>query len=329
MNSQASIDKPKIIYETEDFFIVDKPAGVYSHRNYIGHKVTSLVDTFVAKMNFSQPEKNNYSTTPKLVTPSLTDNYHELRMGLVHRLDRDTSGLVIMAKHLDALEELQSLFRNRKIIKKYQAVVKGQFLEYDKYLEHRLARDPSHRTRRIVLDSKQNTTFNPYRGRVHIDTSKMIGEDDEELDFSAGLQEGILDNALGGEYGENRDNYRVAQSLVSPLEFFAENTLVEIEIFTGRTHQIRVQLAHIGYSVVGDVLYDSRGDGVRKQGTPNSGVLQKAIQPLLLCAHYLKFVSPFDGEEVVVEIPRPDCFNSFIKNCKPYRLNKYFLKKRR
>ncbi|MCW5876982.1 MAG: RluA family pseudouridine synthase [Anaerolineales bacterium] len=177
-----------IVYEDEQVILVDKPAGLVVHPA-AGHAAGTLVHAVLAH------------------APEIEGVGGELRPGLVHRLDKDTSGLIVLAKNERAQRSLQRQFQERRVAKTYLALVDGQPRTAAGRIEAPIGRDPLQRKRMAVLPA--------------------------------------------GKGREAVSEYRT-------LEHFAEHTLLEVDLLTGRTHQIRVHLAFIGCPVAGDRVYGRR-----------------------------------------------------------------------
>ena len=207
-----------IKYEDNCMLVVNKPAGMLTHPT-----VSEYSDTLVNALLFNYAE--NLSTS----------NGH-LRPGIVHRLDRNTSGLLMIAKNNDTYDFLKRQMQEHSIVKKYFAVVNG------------------------VFDNDDGTIIT------------NIGRNPKKPEKMAVTEEG-----------------KEAITHYSVLERFDKHTLLEITIETGRTHQIRVHMSYIKHPIVNDTLY----------GAPSFPV---KTQEQVLQAHYLKFVSPSDNCEHIVDI---------------------------
>jgi len=197
-----------IVYEDDDLIVIDKPAGLVVHPA-AGHDRGTLVNAVLAH------------------APDLEGIGGETRPGIVHRLDKDTSGLIVVAKNDAAHRELQRQFKARTVKKMYLALVEGRVEPREGIIDAPIARDRVHRKRMTVgLDGRPSRT----RYRVIKYESGRIGVE-----------------ALAGE----RVMAAMPARAYSPTEF----TLVEAYPETGRTHQIRVHFAWLGHPLVGDPVY--------------------------------------------------------------------------
>ena len=213
-----------VLYEDQDLVAIDKPAGMVVHAGagiHSGTLVNALLDRFA----------------------SLSQAAGEMRPGIVHRLDRYTSGVLLVAKTDAAHQRLAEQFASRRVEKTYLALVHGKVKMERGRIEKPIARDPRQRVR---------MTARLARGR-----------------------------AAWSEYGV--------------LRRFANFTLLEVRIGTGRTHQIRVHLASIGHPVVGDRLY----------GAPAKIAGQPTLARYFLHAHRIRFEQPATGVPVTVEAAMP------------------------
>jgi 23S rRNA pseudouridine1911/1915/1917 synthase len=208
-----------VVHQDDAIVVIDKPAGMVVHPS-AGHAAGTLANAVLG------------------LDP---DGF----VGLVHRLDRDTSGLLVVARSEAALRDLQEQWQRRGVEKVYLALVHGTPKEARATIEAPIGRDPRERLRMAV------TT----RGRAAT------------------------------------TEYRVASR-------YRGASLLECRIHTGRTHQIRVHLASIGHSIVGDALY----------GKP-----EPALGRQFLHAHRLAFRHPRSAERVAFEAPLPDDLSAHLR----------------
>jgi 23S rRNA pseudouridine1911/1915/1917 synthase len=217
----------RIVYEDHDILIVDKPAGLVVHPSPGHHDGGTLVNALLARAGGAE-----YGGIAGVARP-----------GIVHRLDRDTSGLLMVAKHDAAQHSLMAQLKARRIRKTYQALVAGSVTAAVGRIEAPIGRDPKHRTRMaIVPDGRPSIT-----------------------------------------------GYRVR-------ERFAGWTLLELDLVTGRTHQIRVHLDGIGHPVAGDPVY---GTGTSRRGPDG-------LERLFLHAWRLELAAPGDGHLIRATASLPD-----------------------
>ena len=220
----------RIVYKDADLLIVDKPAGLVVHPSP-GHGSGTLVNALLA-----------------LDAGSFGGIAGVQRPGIVHRLDRDTSGLLMVARTDAAQHSLMAQLKARRVKKTYLALVLGEVSAEVGRIEAPIGRDPKHRTRMAVVpDGRASTT-----------------------------------------------GYRVR-------ERFAGWTLLELDLVTGRTHQIRVHLAAIGHPVAGDPTY---GTGTSRKGPRPTGE-RPPLERLFLHAWRLQLTSPSNGNLIRAEAPLP------------------------
>lgn len=201
-----------VAYEDEDIIVVNKPAGMVVHPAY-GHRTGTLVNAILAHC------------------ADLARVEGDLRPGIVHRLDKDTSGLIIVAKHDSARRHLQRQFRRREVRKVYVALVEGRLEPVRGVIEAPIGRDKKRRKRMAVVEGgrEARTEYRvvEYFGGAHY------------------------------KYFDDRAN-----------KGSRPYTLVEAEPKTGRTHQVRVHFASIGHPLAGDPVYGFRKQrlsGLRRQ----------------------------------------------------------------
>ena len=214
-----------IVYEDDDLLIVDKPAGLVVHPSP-GHSSGTLVNALLGRAGGTE-----YGGIAGVQRP-----------GIVHRLDRDTSGLLMVAKNDRAQAGLMAQLKARRVCKTYQALVQGSVAAAVGRIEAPIGRDPKHRTRMAVVpDGRPSVT-----------------------------------------------GYRVR-------ERFPRWTLLDVDLVTGRTHQIRVHLDAIGHPVAGDPVY---GTGTSRRGPDG-------LERLFLHAWRLELASPTDGHLIRATAPLP------------------------
>ena len=221
----------EIVYEDETLVVVNKPAGLVVHPA-AGTPSGTLANALAYHFQH------------------LPSGGTGVRPGIVHRLDRDTSGLLVVAKTEVALENLSDQFRDRKVFKSYVALVHGLVLANSGKIDQPLARDPSNRTRMAVV--------------------------------------------RGG---------RSALTLYRVRQAFDRFTLLDVELNTGRTHQIRVHLAWLKHPVVGDETYGGGRDNTIQD--PRLRAQIRNLNRHFLHAEKLAFTHPKTNEVVKFESPLP------------------------
>ena len=243
-----------IVYEDEDVLVVNKPAGMVVHPGN-GHFSGTLVNALSFHLGITQG-------------PDAPDE----RMGvLVHRIDMDTSGLLVVAKNDEAQSCLARQFFVHSIERCYQAVVWGNLKEDEGTVDANIGRDPNDRLRFRVFDD-------PEKGKTAV------------------------------------THYRV-------LERFGFVTLVECRLETGRTHQIRVHMAHLGHPLFGDERYVGREI---RQGTIYAKYRQFIQNCFAICprqalhAKTLGFVHPRTGETLRFDSPLPADMTALLDRWRTY-----------
>jgi 23S rRNA pseudouridine1911/1915/1917 synthase len=180
-----AIDLP-VVYEDEDLLVIDKPAGLVVHPGP-GHATGTLVNALLAR------------------GPRWSSIGGAERPGIVHRLDRDTSGLLVVARNDHAHRDLSRQLQERTMHRSYRAIAVGEVPDAAARIDAAVGRDPKHRQRMAVLA----------RGREAVS------------DFRR-------------------------------LEISSRHSLLEVNLHSGRTHQVRVHLAYIRHPVLGDAVYGRR-----------------------------------------------------------------------
>ena len=226
-----------VVYQDDDLLIVDKPAGQVVHPAP-GHDSGTLVNALLGRGATLAPGGIAGVQRP----------------GIVHRLDRDTSGLLMVARNDAAQASLQAQLKARRVKKTYLALVLGAVAAASGRIEAPVGRDPGRRTRMAVTPN----------GRPSV------------------------------------TGYRVR-------ERFAGWTLLELDLVTGRTHQIRVHLEAIGHPVAGDPVY---GTGTSRRGPAG-------LERLFLHSWRLELTSPSTGRLVRAEAPLPRELEDVLAGLRP------------
>ena len=219
----------EIIYEDKDIIVINKPKGMVVHPAN-GNPDGTLVNAVMA-----------------ICKDSLSGIGGEIRPGIVHRLDKDTSGIIIVAKNDKAHINLSKQIKNHEVKKTYIALVRG-----------------------VVKEN--NATINIPIGRSKTDRKKM---------------------AVDPKGKSAITHFKV-------LKRYKKYTLLEVNIETGRTHQIRVHLSHIGYPIVGDAVY-------------SNGKNEWQIEGQCLHAKFLEFKQPITNKEMNLEAELPKYFKDLIE----------------
>ena len=220
----------EVIYEDKDIIVVNKPKGMVVHPAN-GNPDGTLVNAIMA-----------------MCKGSLSGIGGEIRPGIVHRLDKDTSGIIVVAKNDKAHINLSEQIKEHRVKKTYIALVRG-----------------------IVQENE--ATINMPIGRSEKDRKKM---------------------AVTKKGKEAITHFKV-------LQRYDNYTLLQVNIETGRTHQIRVHLSQIGYPIVGDEVY-------------SNGKNEWNIKGQCLHAKSLEFTHPITGEKMYLEAKLPKYFENMLKD---------------
>ncbi len=242
-----------IVYEDDDLLVVNKPAGMVvhpGHGNYSGTLINALI------YHFENLPKNSND-----------------RPGLVHRIDKDTSGLLVVAKTEDAMNHLSNQFAEKTSEREYVALVWGNVEDEEGRIEGNIGRHPKNRL--------QNTVYE----------------------------------------GDDAEKGKPAVTHYKVLERFGYVTLVACKLETGRTHQIRVHMKHIGHTLFNDERYG--GEKILK-GTHFSKYKQfvdncfKVLPRQALHAKTLGFEHPRSGEFMSFTSELPEDFSQCIERWRNY-----------
>jgi 23S rRNA pseudouridine1911/1915/1917 synthase len=265
MRAEAESIPLDILYEDDDVILVNKAAGMTVHAG-AGNTRGTLVNALLGRGQ------------------ALSRGGDALRPGIVHRLDKETSGVILVAKNDFAHAKISEAFRQRAVKKTYIALVEGLLKEKQGRIEFAIGRDLHRRTRMAVHREKPGGALrgNAPRGSV-----------------------------LPGNAREARTDWRTLAEVDG-------TTLVEVQLHTGRTHQIRVHFSAIAHPVVGDTLY-----GAASQIRVSAGIAPGAskgservtMPPLgrnFLHAAQLGFSQPRTGAWIEVRAPLPAELREFV-----------------
>lgn len=248
-----------IHYEDDHLIVIDKPAGLVVHPS-AGHETGTLVNALIAHCG-----------------AGLSGIGGVQRPGIVHRLDKDTSGLLVVAKtdpaHRGLSEQFQSHGVDGRLHRAYRALVWGRPLHVMGRIEAPIGRSSQNRLKMAVVSEM--------RGRFAATRYEVL----EVL----GGRSGCLEDAASGQVGVGVD-----PSDAPPV--IAE---LRLELETGRTHQIRVHLAHIGHPVVGDMLYATGFRSRSRRFEAEIGAALDATRRQMLHAGELGFEHPVTGEALL------------------------------
>ena len=218
-----------VIYEDSDILVVNKQKGLVVHPGN-GNPDGTLVNAIMARCK-----------------DSLSGIGGEIRPCIVHRIDKDTSGLLIIAKNDKAHINVSEQIKNHEVKKTYIALVRGNVRENQATIDMPIARSTKDRTKMAVSKTGKN-----------------------------------------------------AVTHIKVLERFNDYTLLEVNIETGRTHQIRVHMSQIGYPIVGDYVY-------------SNGKNPFGVEGQMLHSAKLEFVHPINGEKMSLEAKLPEYFEKVLK----------------
>ena len=222
----------EIIYEDSDIIVVNKPKGMVVHPAN-GNPDGTLVNAIMA-----------------ICKDSLSGIGGEIRPGIVHRIDKDTSGLLIVAKNDNAHVKMSEQIKNHEVKKTYIALVRGIFKENEATIDMPIGRSTSDRKKMAVNKNGKN-----------------------------------------------------AITHIKVLKRFDKYTLLKVNIETGRTHQIRVHLSHIGYPIVGDYTYSN--------GKNEFDVIGQCLH-----AQKLEFKHPITQKDMCLEAELPQYFKDILDKLK-------------
>lgn len=233
-----------ILYEDEHLIVINKPAGMVVHPG-AGVNSGTLVNAILGYCGVTLPSLGALS-----------------RAGIVHRLDRDTSGVMVVAKSQIALTNLSKQFADHSQVRIYHAIVYGELNPKEGKIETWHGRDPKNRLKYSVQES--------------------------EVGKKAILYYSTLNSIYNNMF-----------------------SLISCKLYTGRTHQIRVQMSHINHGIIGDALYTKIPASI-KNNKELTALIGKNANRQMLHAVHLGFKHPVGGESMGFDAPYPNDFQNIL-----------------
>jgi len=273
-----------VVYEDAAVIVIDKQPGLVVHPA-AGHETGTLVNALIAHCG-----------------DSLSGIGGVKRPGIVHRLDKDTSGLLVIAKsdaaHHGLTEQFAAHGRDGRLKRQYLALVWGALPAATGTIDAPMARSNLNRTKMAVIDPAS-------RVRVVLGGGLSYTDDDEDQPGRSGrtIREAVTHYSVAEVFSTVRREGTAGAPLAS---------LVRVELETGRTHQIRVHMAHLGHPVLGDATY---GAGFKASERRLTGPQASALRRLgrqALHAAVLGFDHPITGAPMRFESPIPDDMDALI-----------------
>lgn len=228
----------RIFKEEEKFFVLFKPTDLPVQHG-AGHKGDTLYDWLMNTRYQEQIEIIKDAKKYNITHPQTQSNAIDTA-GMVHRIDKNTQGLIVVAKNFDELNRIQHLFRARKVNKKYLAYIEGRLnTEQAKVVE--VDQEEPY----ISIIDTSGVANNQWHHYTHYQCRKR-SEPIKQILFWSHLE----------AYNYN-DKCRKSESLIREIEYDekSDRSLIEIKLITGRMHQIRVLCAAIGNALIGDQIY--------------------------------------------------------------------------
>lgn len=247
------------IFENDDYLVINKPAGLIVHG---GPGITEEVLTDWLRKSY--PEIETVGEDP-------------LRPGIVHRLDKEASGLMLIAKTQKAFLHFKKLFQNRRVVKKYFALVHGQISKDEDVINFPIRR---------ARDGYKMAAL-PVSSETISDKNKPNNRDRGTI--------------------KAQDESKEAITEFSVLKKYINYTFLDVKIKTGRTHQIRVHFYAYGHPLLGDPLYFTKKTKVKNQ--------KVNLDRIFLVAHELSF-KDLNGEKQTFSIKLPSDLEAFLKKTK-------------
>ena len=261
-----------VLYEDSDMLVIDKAQGMVVHPG-----AGNVDGTIVNALAFRYGED---------FIKEMADECDVSRPGIVHRLDKDTSGVMVIALNARAHAALSEQFQSHDLEKIYYAFCDGIFQKHEDDVECYLVRDKS--DRKLFAPLRQPKEYIIQGGLSSKRTQEILDEVYKDPKYRIG---GSQREFGGGKW--SKSHYEVVRQL-------PQAALVKVQIFTGRTHQIRVHMKYIGHPVIGDVMYNNR-------------LSRFPGESLMLHSASLQIAHPTTGELMKFEAPLPQRFADLEK----------------
>lgn len=262
-----------ILFEDDSILLINKPAGVLSHPNASQNALSHCA--FLGKYNF---EERRYQTSDGSIW-------------LIHRLDQDTSGVLLAAKSIEIAEICRDYFEKQAITKIYLAMVKGKFSHLTGFWSDYLQKHAG--------DGKVRSKVIPHR----LPNAKLKYK---VLRFPSSYgPRSVSEEKCGGRGSVRAFKNGGIASVRAAVGFQKSLSLLEVELLTGKTHQIRVQAANRGHPIAGDRIY---GDFQWNRQLRD----QLGLKRLFLHAWKLGFLHPKTGKSLEIDAPVPEDLSSIV-----------------
>ncbi|MCK4635234.1 MAG: RluA family pseudouridine synthase [Candidatus Moranbacteria bacterium] len=264
-NSKIKLD---IIFENDDFWIINKPSGLQVHPSAI-NKNETLVNALINL----KPDLENVG-----------ENWE--RPGIVHRLDKDTSGIMLVAKNNESFQELKKMFQEKKVQKTYLTLIWGKLEKESGLIDLPIAKTLSHQ--------KQKIAQGKFSGQAREAQTEYKVVEQFTFPYSYKLK-------------DIKDATNIEKLFAKSGEEKIKISLVKVKPKTGRTHQIRVHLAHLGHPLINDKRYYKKIHKTLKENFVN-----KNHQTFLLHSEKIEF--SLQNKKYTFSAPLPDYFEQILDN---------------
>lgn len=262
--------KLNIIFENNDFYIINKPSGLQVHPSAINEN-----DTLVNALIHLNSELKEIGESWE-------------RPGIVHRLDKDTSGVMIVAKNNESFQELKKEFKNKKVQKTYITLVWGKLEKKSSLIDLPIAKTPSHKKQKIAqgkFSGQARSAQTKYKVIEELMFPHKIIDERDAVNLKKLF--------VKSDTEKNKDKIRAS--------------LLEVKPKTGRTHQIRIHLSHLGHPLINDERYYKK---IHK--TLNSDFVINQHKTFLLHSQKIEFT--LNDKKYSFSVPLPDYFEKTLAN---------------